>query len=56
MTYVDSMLTWPRVVWELDAGKYDSSPVFPAFTPFTRIKHNCQTVSSELVLVCDFKA
>ncbi|KAF9242088.1 WD40-repeat-containing domain protein [Melanogaster broomeanus] len=30
-------------LWELDAGKYDSSPVFPSFTPFSRIKHNCQT-------------
>ncbi|KAN0076783.1 WD40-repeat-containing domain protein [Tylopilus felleus] len=30
-------------IWELDAGKYDASPVFPAFTPFGRIKHNCQT-------------
>ncbi|KAH0826908.1 WD40 repeat-like protein [Lanmaoa asiatica] len=30
-------------IWELDAGKYDSSSVFPAFTPFGRIKHNCQT-------------
>ncbi|KAH7889221.1 WD40-repeat-containing domain protein [Phlebopus sp. FC_14] len=30
-------------LWELNAGKYDSSPVFPSFTPFCRIKHNCQT-------------
>ncbi|KAF9218287.1 WD40 repeat-like protein [Gyrodon lividus] len=30
-------------LWELDAGKYDSSPLFPSFTPFSRIKHNCQT-------------
>ncbi|KAF8838340.1 WD40 repeat-like protein [Paxillus ammoniavirescens] len=30
-------------LWELDAGKYDSYPVFPSFTPFSRIKHNCQT-------------
>ncbi|KAG6334833.1 hypothetical protein ID866_4255, partial [Astraeus odoratus] len=30
-------------LWELDAGKYDSSPVFPSFNPFKRIKHNCQT-------------
>ncbi|KAF8447319.1 WD40-repeat-containing domain protein [Boletus edulis BED1] len=30
-------------IWELDAGKYDASPVFPAFTPFSRIKHGCQT-------------
>ncbi|KAG8217962.1 WD40-repeat-containing domain protein [Butyriboletus roseoflavus] len=32
-----------KYLWELDAGKYDSSPVFPALTPFSRIKHNCQT-------------
>ncbi|KIJ59193.1 hypothetical protein HYDPIDRAFT_140965 [Hydnomerulius pinastri MD-312] len=30
-------------LWELDAGKYDSSSVFPSFTPFSRMKHNCQT-------------
>ncbi|KAF8552580.1 WD40 repeat-like protein [Imleria badia] len=30
-------------LWELDAGKYDTSPVFPTLTPFSRIKHNCQT-------------
>ncbi|KIK18943.1 hypothetical protein PISMIDRAFT_169387 [Pisolithus microcarpus 441] len=30
-------------LWELDAAKYDSLPVFPSFKPFSRIKHNCQT-------------
>ncbi|KAI6045775.1 WD40-repeat-containing domain protein [Pisolithus marmoratus] len=30
-------------LWELDAAKYDSMPVFPSFKPFSRIKHNCQT-------------
>ncbi|KAG9313337.1 WD40-repeat-containing domain protein [Chiua virens] len=30
-------------IWELDAGKYDAFPVFPAFAPFSRVKHNCQT-------------
>ncbi|OJA08161.1 hypothetical protein AZE42_03594 [Rhizopogon vesiculosus] len=31
------------VMWELDAAKYSSSSNFPSFTPFCRIKHNCQT-------------
>jgi len=35
-------------VWELDAAKYSSSTDFPSFTPFRRINHNCQTVSSRL--------
>ncbi|KAJ8584936.1 WD40 repeat-like protein [Rhizopogon salebrosus TDB-379] len=30
-------------LWELDAAKYSSSTAFPSFTPFCRIKHNCQT-------------
>ncbi|KAI6128280.1 WD40-repeat-containing domain protein [Pisolithus thermaeus] len=30
-------------LWELDAAKYDSLPVFPSFKPFSRIRHNCQT-------------
>ncbi|KAL4077073.1 WD40-repeat-containing domain protein [Scleroderma yunnanense] len=30
-------------LWELDAARYDSSPLFPTFKPFSRIKHNCQT-------------
>ncbi|KAG1756714.1 WD40-repeat-containing domain protein [Suillus paluster] len=30
-------------LWDLDAAKYSSSTAFPSFTPFSRIKHNCQT-------------
>ncbi|KAG2157168.1 WD40-repeat-containing domain protein [Suillus clintonianus] len=30
-------------LWDLDATKYSSSTNFPSFTPFSRIRHNCQT-------------
>ncbi|KAH7921730.1 WD40 repeat-like protein [Leucogyrophana mollusca] len=30
-------------LWEFDAAKYNSSTAFPSFTPFSRMKHNCQT-------------
>ncbi|EGN95971.1 hypothetical protein SERLA73DRAFT_170411 [Serpula lacrymans var. lacrymans S7.3] len=30
-------------LWELDATKYESRNEFPSFTPFSRMKHNCQT-------------
>ncbi|KAH7910178.1 WD40-repeat-containing domain protein [Hygrophoropsis aurantiaca] len=30
-------------LWDLDVSKYTSSSAFPSFTPFSRMKHNCQT-------------
>ncbi|EIW85143.1 WD40 repeat-like protein [Coniophora puteana RWD-64-598 SS2] len=30
-------------LWELDSAKLGSSTSFPSFTPFCRIRHNCQT-------------
>lgn len=48
--WVIQMLT-AFAVWELDAAKYSSSTISPSFTPFRRIPHNCQTVSSRVIIL-----